>query len=253
MAEKHRALIYLLAGLFTIGLSNAAHSVECFPGPDFQPPPGARWQYLTDPATKQGCWFVEEMGSARRRTKEVARSSRSVPSTSERTAAQGAPRNQRQEVVSAGAPSLNLWFTSELPGLTGPFRAYSPTETDQDATKSQPVTPKRRQTKATVSRTTERSRPEQQSETAQRKPGREHGESAGTRHRYSISAVALLEAAGDKPVPGLPTLVGHDLRKAMEAVGDKDVVGATADLRKDWERALYEEFLRWRLNQAMPQ
>jgi hypothetical protein len=44
-------------------------------------------------------------------------------------------------------------------------------------------------------------------------------------------------------------LVGQDLKKAIEAVGDKDVVTAAAELKEDWQKALYEEFLRWRANQ----
>jgi hypothetical protein len=83
---------------------------------------------------------------------------------------------------------------------------------------------------------------------AQRKPGREQQVTGGAQ---SISAVARLEAAGDKPIPGgRPTLATSDLKKAIEGVGDKDVVGAPARSKEDWQQALYEEFLLWRLRQV---
>jgi hypothetical protein len=46
---------------------------------------------------------------------------------------------------------------------------------------------------------------------------------------------------------------GQDLQKAIEAIGDKDVVIAPTDRQEDWQQALYEEFLRWRLWQLIPQ
>jgi hypothetical protein len=63
----------------------------------------------------------------------------------------------------------------------------------------------------------------------------------------------MLEAAGDKPVLSPLTLSGEELRKAIEAVGDKDVLIAPAEPVPEWQKALYEEFLRWRLRQLMPQ
>jgi hypothetical protein len=93
---------------------------------------------------------------------------------------------------------------------------------------------------------------EQPSKVAQRKPVREKRESEGVQQRYSISAVAVLEAAGDKPVPGVSKLVRPDLQKTMEVVGDKDVAAAPAEPQEGWQRALYEEFLQWRVKQVMP-
>jgi hypothetical protein len=255
MTEKHRAYICLIAGLFTVGVSEAARSLECFPGPDFQPPSGARWQYQADPATKQGCWYVEEPGArSRRRTGTVVHSSRPIPATSERTSALDAPPSERRDVTPAVAPlpSIRAWFSSKLSGFTDSFRAYSPIETEQDATTTLPPTPKRRPAEAMPPRKTERKSSEQRSNVAQRKPVLEKGKSAAAQQRYSTSAVALLETAGDKPVAGVSSRVGHELQKAVEAVGDKDVVTATASTQEDWQRALYEEFLLWRVRQVMP-
>ena len=257
MTEKHRAHICLIAGLFTVGMSEAARSLECFPGPDFQPPSGARWQYQTDPATKQGCWYVEESGApSRRRTGKVVHSSRPVPATSapERTSALDAPPSERRDVTPAVAPvpSINAWFSSKLSGFTDSFRAYSPTETEQDATTTLPPTPKRRPTEAMPPRKIGRTRSsEQRSNVVQRKPVLEKGKSTAAQQRYSTSAVGLLEAAGDKPVAGVSRRAGHELQKAIEAVGDKDVVTAPADPQEDWQRTLYEEFLQWRGRQVL--
>jgi hypothetical protein len=82
---------------------------------------------------------------------------------------------------------------------------------------------------------------------AQRKPGREQHVTGGAQ---SISAVARLEAAGDKPVPGLLPVAASDVKKAIEAVGDKDLVPSAARPKEDWQQALYEEFLLWRLRQV---
>jgi hypothetical protein len=63
----------------------------------------------------------------------------------------------------------------------------------------------------------------------------------------------ILEAAGDKPVLWPAALWGKELQKAIEAVGDKDVAIAPTETQQEWQNALYEEFLRWRLRQVIPQ
>jgi hypothetical protein len=257
MAEACRPLICLVAGLFTIGLSNAAHPTECFPGPDFQPPSGTRWQYQTDPAKNEGCWYVEKSGApSKRQQREIARSSRSVQaaSASEKTTIMDAPRTEQREATSTvdPFPPITKWLWSMFSGLTDSVSSYSPAETEQDTNSSDTPTPKRRQNESPVTKKGTAGKSEQPSKVAQRKPVPGKKESEGVRQRYSISAVAVLEAAGDKPVPGVSKLVRQDFQKAMEAVGDKDVAGAPAELQEGWQRALYEEFLQWRLKQVMP-
>jgi hypothetical protein len=78
---------------------------------------------------------------------------------------------------------------------------------------------------------------------------REQAESA----RVQASIISILEAAGDKPVLSPPILQGQDLQRAIEAIGDKDVVIAPTDPQEDWQQALYQEFLRWRTRQLIPQ
>jgi hypothetical protein len=256
MAGANRSLICLVAGLFTIGVSNAAYANECFPGPDFQPPPGTRWQYQTDPAKNEPCWYVEKLGSPSKRQREIARSSRSVraSSASEKATIMDAPRTEQREATPTAdpSPSIITWFWSAFSNLTDSVSSYSPAETDQDTSSSATPTPKRRQNDSMATRKGVAGKSEQPSKVAQRKPVREKRESEGVQQRYSISAVAVLEAAGDKPVPGVSKLVRPDLQKTMEVVGDKDVAAAPAEPQEGWQRALYEEFLQWRVKQVMP-
>jgi hypothetical protein len=261
MAERTcpiaRAICFV-AGLFTIAASHTAHATECFPGPDFKPDAGTRWEYRVDPATKQGCWYIKDIGaSSRRRTGEVARpsrsSSRSGPassSTSESAATSGAPRSDREEVPPAPTPqsSIQAWFSSMFAPLTGFPNTYSTTETDEPAT-SEPTAPPKRSNESTVTKQRQRSKSEQQTKVAQRKSERQQREPARARHTNA----AILEAAGDKPVLSPPSLSGQALQKAVEAVGDKDVVIAPLGLQGDWQQALFEEFLRWRAMQLVPE
>jgi hypothetical protein len=263
MAEANRSLICLVAGLFTIGVSNAAHPHECFQGPDFQPPPGTRWQYQADPAKNEMCWYVEKLGAPSKRQGEITRSSRSVraSSASEKAAIVDVPRTEQQEATPTVDPfsPITTWFWSAFSGLTDSVSSYAPAETDQDASSIPTPVPKQRQNESPATRKgvagkskQPSNESEQPSKVAQRKPVREKKESDGVQQRYSISAVAVLEAAGDKPVPGVSKLVRQDLQKAMEVVGDKDVAAAPAEPQEGWQRALYEEFLQWRIKQVMP-
>lgn len=244
--------ICFVAGLFTIAASHTAHATECFPGPDFKPDAGTRWEYRVDPATKQGCWYIKDIGASSRRHKgEVARSSRSVPassSTSESAAISGTPRGDRVEVPPAPTPqsSITAWFSSTFAPLMGFPNTYSTTETDEPAT-SEPTAPPKRSNESTA--TKQRQQSKQQAKVAQRKSERQQREPARARHTNA----PILEAAGDKPVLSPPSLSGQALQKAVEAVGDKDVVIAPLGLQGDWEQALYEEFLRWRAWQLIPE
>jgi hypothetical protein len=264
MAKKTRRIvpfICFVAGLFAIAASNTANAIECFPGPDFKPAPGTRWDYRIDSATNQGCWHIKELGaSSRRRTGEGTRSSRSVPAssststspvpapTSESAAASGAPRSDRQEETPASAPqwSVRAWFSSTF-APTNFSNAYSTTKTGEAVTSEPSVTPKR-YNGSTAPRQRQRSKSDQQTKVAQRKSEGEQDRSARMEN-----IVSILEAAGDKPVLNPPALWGQDLQKAIEAIGDKDVVIAPTDRQEDWQQALYEEFLRWRLRQLIPQ
>jgi hypothetical protein len=165
-----------------------------------------------------------------------------------------APRAEQREAASTvdPFPSITSWFWSAFSSLTNSVSSYSPAETDQDAGSSPTPTPKQRQSESPQPKKGVAGKSEQPGKVAQRKPVREKKESEATRQRYSISAVAVLEAAGDKPVPGVSKLVRQDFQKALEVVGDKDVAAAPAALQEGWQRSLYEQFLQWRLQQVMP-
>jgi len=63
--------------------------------------------------------------------------------------------------------------------------------------------------------------------------------------------MSILEAAGDKFVPGAATELSEDeKRTAIEAVGEKDVF-ALQTVLEDWQKELYEQFLQWRITQLM--
>jgi hypothetical protein len=79
----------------------------------------------------------------------------------------------------------------------------------------------------------------------------EREQSEPGRAPHLIAAASILEAAGDKPVLSPPALQGQELQKALEAVGEKDVHGDLSSLEEDWQKSLYEEFLRWRLRQLI--
>jgi hypothetical protein len=142
-------------------------------------------------------------------------------------------------------PAIADWFSPNFWGRADLPDAYS--ERDQDDLRR---SVERSQGSTAISNAI-RDKRERRNKIAQRKPGRQQHAFGGAQDRYSISAVARLEAAGDKPVPGLPTPAASNRRKTIEAVGDKDVVSAPAAPKEDWQQTLYEEFLRWRLRQVL--
>jgi hypothetical protein len=243
--NRSTSIAVFAAGLFTVTLSSTSHAAECFPGPDFQPPAGTRWQHQKS-ATNQACWYLEELDASRRReAKTSTRSSRTgVASAASQKASQkpvemAAPPAERRDLTSA----FKNWFSPKASDATDLPDAYS--DMRQDELMKPAVMPDRTTGKAIPRKT------EQRNKTAQAKPSRAETKSDGTQDHYSISALRLLEAAGDKPVPGLPTLAASDLKMAIEAVGDKDVVAAPAGAKEDWQQNLYKEFLRWRLKQVL--
>jgi hypothetical protein len=245
MAEAkglHAKSLWLVAGLFTGALSSTAQSAECFPGPDFQPPAGTRWQYQRDSATNKGCWYVEGL-TARRGARTPARSS--VASAAfQKASTMAPPRAERREMTSATKDwfSPSFWGRADLPD------AYS--ERDQDELRRPVLSTERFRGSRAISNAI-RDTKERPNKIAQRKPVQEQHASGRAQDRYSILAVSRLEAAGDKPVPGFLSVAASDLKKAIEAVGDKDVAPVPARPKEDWQQILYEEFLRWRLRQVL--
>ena len=233
------------AGLFTASSVSLSQAAECFQGPDFQAPPGARWQYQRDAATNKGCWYVEGV-KPRRATASATRSPRprEASAVSQSINKKAAPRDERPEMPPA---PTNQWFSPKFWGVAGFPNAYS--DSDQEDVKRSALTVERSRGSRAISKAIRNQ--ERQTKIAQRKPTREQHASGAAHDRSAISALARLEAAGDKPVPGLATPVSQNLKQALEAVGDKDVVPAPAGSNQDWQQALYEEFLEWRLRQVL--
>ena len=253
MTRKARPItsFIFVTGLFGIATGNTAQASECFPGPDFKPPAGAKWQYQVDAATKQGCWYFKELGSSsRQRTREVVRSSRSVSSSSASESSTSSSERRSDSTESAPAApspqgSLKDWFSSTFTSLLNPSNAYS-TEPSETATLGPSVSPKRNN-ELSAPRQPQRSKSQPQTTVAQHTL--ERGQSEPGRASHLVAAASILEAAGDKPVLSPPALQGQELQKALEAVGEKDVFGDLSGLEGDWQKSLYEEFLRWRLGQ----
>jgi hypothetical protein len=249
MAQKTRRMttsICFVGGLLTFAPSSAAYPAECFPGPDFQAPRGARWEYRRDSMPSQGCWYLKQTGPVSRR--DAGKPSPHVgPPRS--VAFWNAPWDDKWD-FGAPRPSqpFSAWFWSEFGSRSNFGQAYTGVQ-GEAATGEPSLKPKRRHDNAPITQKKPlRNKTEKQNKVAQRKS---EDASARAQGRYVMDAVSLLEAAGDKPVSKMPALMGQDLKKAIEAVGDKDVVTAPADLKEDWQKTLYAEFLRWRANQFM--
>ncbi|PWT83943.1 MAG: hypothetical protein C5B58_05620 [Acidobacteria bacterium] len=252
-AARPIASFIFVTGLFSIAADNAAQAGECFPGPDFKATPGTEWHYQIDSATKQGCWYLKELGSSsRRRTREVARSSRSVsPSSSSESSTSSSERRSDNTESTPAAPSpqgsLKEWFSSTFTSLLNPSNAYS-IEPSETVTTGPGVVPKP-SNELSAPRQSQRSKSEPQTKVAQQKFEGQRSETERAPHL--IYAASILEAAGDKPVLSPPALQGQELQKALEAVGEKDVLGDPSGLEEDWQKSLWEEFLRWRLRQLI--
>src|SRR4051794_30999804 len=110
--------ICLATGLLTATLSSTAQSAECFPGPDFQPPAGARWQYQRDSATNNGCWYVQGL-NVRGGSRMAARSSRSAVASaaSRKTTTLAPPRAERRDMTAATTDwfARSFWGRADLP------------------------------------------------------------------------------------------------------------------------------------------
>jgi hypothetical protein len=239
--------ICLAAGLLTATLSSTSHSAECFPGPDFQAPAGTRWQYQRDTATNKGCWHVEKANVRRAARIPIRSLGFNEASAASQQSTQKRPSQTARREITPATPATADWFSPHFWGRPDLPDAYQ--ERDQDELRRPILIPERSHGSRATSKAIRETK-DRPNKIALGKPSPEHLPSGGAHDRYSISAVARLEAAGDKPIPGRSSLGTSDLKKAIEAVGDKDVVSAPARPNEDWQQTLYEEFLIWRLKQV---
>jgi len=251
MFERHAAIAVascLLAGLLTVSSSVTAGAAECLSAPNGQSGPGTHWRYRIRHATGERCWYLKRVGEAARSrpTSESAATPRTPRSGSSEPAAPAEAATEKS--------SIRSWFSSTFAAFTALGRSATTAETTEapanDAASKQP--------ERTEQKKSQQSKLEQQAKPSQSKPEKEKSETARSPNR-TASLQVILEAAGDKDVPGAATdLSEEQKRTAMEAVGEKDVF-ASQTVREqdwqneleDWQRELYEQFVMWRIRQLM--
>ena len=245
MSERYAAVAVtscFLAGLLTVSSSVTARAAECLSAPNAQSGPGTHWRYRVNHATGERCWYLKRVGETAR-----PRSSSESPAIS-RAPRAGASEPAPPSEAPTEKSSIRAWFSSTFAAFTGLGRSITNTETNEtstnDATSKQPNSERAEQKKS------QQSRPEQQAKASQSKPEKEKSDTA--RVQSAPLQVPILEAAGDKFVPGATTEMSEDeKRTAIEAVGEKDVFALQTVLEEDWQKELYEQFLEWRIKQVM--
>lgn len=246
MSERYAAVAVtscLVAGLLTVSSSVTAHAAECLSGPNAQSGPGTYWRYRINHATGQRCWYLKRVGEA----------ARSRPS-SESLATPRTPRSGSSEPAQSEAStetsSIRAWFSSTFSAFAGLGRSVMNTGTNEASANDNAATSKQPGSERTEQGKAQQSKLEQQSKSTQTKPEKEKSDTA--RAPSAPLYVQILEAAGDKFVPGATTEISEDeKRTAIEAVGEKDVFALQTRLEEDWQKELYEQFLEWRIGQLM--
>jgi flagellar biosynthesis GTPase FlhF len=246
MLERYGAVAVtscLLAGLLTVSSSLTVRAAECLSAPNAQSGPGTHWRYRINHATGERCWYLKRVGEA----------AQPRPS-SESPAASRTPRSSGSEpAASAEAPaekssSIRAWFSSTFSAFTALGRSVTTTETNEGSANDNSATSK--QPERTEQKKSQQSKLEQQPKAGQSKPEKEKSDAA--RASSAPLQVPILEAAGDKFVPGATTEMSEDeKRTAIEAVGEKDVFAQQTALEEDWQKELYEQFLEWRIKHLM--
>jgi hypothetical protein len=164
-------------------------------------------------------------------------------------AAEPAPAGAATEVTS----SIKAWFSSTFSSFTGFGRSATNTETNEASANE--TTVKQSSSERSEQRKSQQSKAEQQVKASQSEPERKRSDTARAPSApFQPSAplqMQILEAAGDKFVPGAASELSEDeKRTAIEAVGDKDVF-ALQTAEEDWQKELYQQFLEWRIKHLM--
>jgi hypothetical protein len=231
----------LLAALLTVSSSGTARAAECLSGPNAQSGPGTHWRYRIKHATGQRCWYLKRVGEAARA--RPASESPAISRPPRSGSAEPAPSDAATEVTS----SVKAWFSSTFSSFTGFGRSATNTATNEASANDNAATSK--QPERTEQRKSQQSKPEQQAKASQSEPEKKRSDTAGA--PSAPLQMQILEAAGDKFLPGAaPELSEDEKRTAIEAVGEKDVFPLQTVLA-DWQKELYEQFLEWRIKQLM--
>jgi hypothetical protein len=146
--------------------------------------------------------------------------------------------------------SIRSWFSSTFAAFTSLGRSVTNTEANEAPANDNSAASKQPSNERAEQRKSQQSKLEQQSKSGQSKT-EEKSDTARSPSR-AASMQVILEAAGDKDVPGATTnLSAQEQKTALEAVGDKDVFAPRTELTQDWQKELYEQFLEWRIKQLM--
>jgi flagellar biosynthesis GTPase FlhF len=235
-----------LAGLLTVSSSVTARAAECLSGPKGESGPGTHWRYRINHTTGQRCWYLKRVGDAAR-----ARPSSESPAPS-RTTAGGSSEQAAPSEASTEKSAIKAWFSSTFAAFTALGRSVTTSETNEPSANDNSAASKQPNSDRSEQRKSQQSRLEQQPRSTQSKPEKEKSDTARAPSRVAPLLVPILEAAGDKDVPGATTELSDDeKRTAIEAVGEKDVFALETELEEDWQKELYQQFLEWQVKQLM--
>jgi hypothetical protein len=233
----------LLAVLLTVSSSVTARAAGCLSGPNAQSGPGTHWRYRINHSTGQRCWYLKRLGEAAR----PRPSSESVATP--RTPRSGSPEPAQSEAP-AETSSIRAWFSSTFSAFAGFGRSVLNAGTNEASANDNAATSKQPGSERGEQGKTQQSKLEQQAKASQSEPEKKRTDTAARAPSTPLQ-MSILEAAGDKFVPGAATELSDDeKKKAIEAVGEKDVF-ALQTVLEDWQKELYEQFLQWRITQLM--
>ena len=242
MLKRYAAITVLsclLAAPLTVSSSATARAAECLSGPNAQSGPGTHWRYRINHATGQHCWYLKRVGEAAR-----PRPTSESPANS-RTPRSGGSEPAPTEAATEVTSSIKAWFSSTFSSFSF-GRSATNTETNEASANDTTSKPG---SERTEQRKSQQSKSEQQAKASPSEPEKKRSDTA--RAPSAALQAQILEAAGDKFLPGTaPEQSEDEKRTAIEAVGEKDVF-ALQTMLEDWQKELYEQFLEWRITQLM--
>jgi flagellar biosynthesis GTPase FlhF len=165
-----------------------------------------------------------------------------------RTPRSGGSEPAQSEASTEVTSAIKAWFSSTFSAFTGFRRSATTTETNEPSANDDSTTSKQPGSERTEQRKSQQSKAEQQAKASPSEPEKKRSDTA--RAPSTPLQVQILEAAGDKFVPGAAELSEDEKRTAIEAVGEKDVF-ALQTVEEAWQKELYEQFLEWRITQLM--
>jgi hypothetical protein len=256
LPEKRAAVIVarcLLAGLLTVSSSLTTHAAGCLSAPNAESGPGTHWRYRINHATNQRCWYLKRSGQAAR--PRPSSESLATPRTPRSSAPDQAPPAE----PSTEKLSIRAWFSSTFAAFTGLGRPATNTETNEAPADDSSATGKQLNNEQREQKRSQQSKTEQQAKAGRSKPEKERSDTTRSPNPAKPLQVSILEAAGDKDIPGSTAELNDDERRtAIEAVGEKDVFAPPAEREQDWQKELenwqkelYEQFLMWRIKLLM--